>query len=413
MCSVWFYIGFVSWPTVFVDTCNTVDLYLILDNSGSINKIDPNNWQYMLNFSTEYVGSVPLGSYRYQVGVVWYGNRGTVKIPLNYTNDKTNLTSTINLLRFNKRKTNLVAGLNATVSEGFQEWNGARQGAYKAAIVLWDGEEPNEEFGDAVPYASMLRESGVEVFVLTLTGHLFSAPNDTFWELMQEIPSLPLHQHGFILNSYSELSTYVLFLRDTIWQSCMTNGLPPGGPIPNQPPPGWHQWYLLYIYQFHHSWLRSSFVYVYFLRYFSEQWFSAKRTVVLLCRASDTILLPAGFQVRGWNSFFQNVLRNGLQMFFPCRLYPEEGCCWTVLYRDLIPKDAFQHPAFIYSSTRLTHVFSSLFWKIFIISAPNFFPLGYRSFLSALPNVSVFTGDSFALYLQVITKLSRHLPGAK
>ena len=45
--------------------------------------------------------------------------------------------------------------------------------------------------------------------------------------------------------------------------------------------------------------------------------------------------------------------------------------------------------------------------------SPKLLSSGIQILPLSITERSVFTGDSFALYLQVITKLSRHLPGAK
>ena len=152
----------------FVDPCKLVDIMLALDNSGSITQLDPNNWDYMIDYSTNLATQVTLGETEYQVGALLFGNSGRIKIKLDQTRSNAELTDLIENLNFQAQRTNVVGGLQGTRVIGFNETNGARSNAYKVAIFLYDGEPTNPDFGtidDVRAEAPKLKEAGVEVFI--------------------------------------------------------------------------------------------------------------------------------------------------------------------------------------------------------------------------------------------------------
>lgn len=203
------------------DPCRETDIMISFDNSGSITELDPENWNYMIDYSTNLVSNVTLGSNEYQVGALLFGNSGRIKIALNKTYSQAVLTNHLEDLIFQAQRTNLEGGLYATRVDGFSQTNGARAGVYKVAIFLYDGESPNEDFGglsSALVEAPKLKEEGVEVFVYTLKHYI--ELEETPLELLESIASEPNSTHLFIMNNWEDLADMASSTLNTIKDSC-------------------------------------------------------------------------------------------------------------------------------------------------------------------------------------------------
>ena len=197
---------------------------VILDNSGSITRLDSNNWNYMLAYTKAVAERITLGVKDYQLSVLLFGNSGRLKISLDQTYSNAELASLIDSLNFQAQRTNLEDGLLQAREQGFSTANGARTGAYQVAIVVYDGEPPNEDFGgaaSAMVEASKMRDSGVEVFVYTLKNYIES--NETSISLINAMGSFPLDEHVFVMDDWQGLAALAPTTLTTITSTCQGN----------------------------------------------------------------------------------------------------------------------------------------------------------------------------------------------
>ena len=189
---------------VVLDSCNYLDILVILDTSGTIEREATgghrNNWEWMIEASQKLVDLHSIGPLETQIGVVIFGNNGKVKIALDEFDNAADLNDRLSELDFKNQRTNLIGGLQVAREDGFSTENGARTDAGKIAILMYDGEPPNtDSMSGAMIEAPKLKEFA-EVYVLTL--NYYFEYNLTTDDLVKEIASEPPDTHLFFFNTY-------------------------------------------------------------------------------------------------------------------------------------------------------------------------------------------------------------------
>ena len=202
---------------VSTDPCSRVDLLFILDTSNSVIKIDSKNWNYILGFAKSFVDQLAVSPNGAHVGVVMFGNNGVLMIKLNEFTDADLLKAGIDKLVFKDQLTNIYGGLEEA-KNAFKPANGARYNVYKVAIFITGGEKANDRYTDPQATAADLKNSGVEVFVVSHS-HYFSK-NESTMTLVETIASAPLIGHLFISDDFWTLTNYVQRIKDTMDKSC-------------------------------------------------------------------------------------------------------------------------------------------------------------------------------------------------
>ena len=196
-----------------------MDLIFIYDSSGSINKVDPNNWQYMLTFAKSFVDRLVIAPDAQQVGFVLIGNNGKLTIKLNEYSDATQLKTAIDGLLFDNQKTNIPGGLTMA-QDAFTPAMGGRGNVRKVAIFITDGEASNPAYPDPQPTAADLKNSGVEVFVISHNQYFVSGESTML--LVQTIASEQLVDHLFVTGDFGALANYGAPIKATMDRSCVT-----------------------------------------------------------------------------------------------------------------------------------------------------------------------------------------------
>jgi len=226
-----------------------VDLLFILDMSSTVNKIDSKNLDYILSFAKSVVDQLDISLNGTHVGVVLSGNNGLLKIKFNEFTDAELLKDAINKLQFKDQWTNIYGGLEEA-KNAFQPANGARYNVNKVAIFITDGEKANDRYPDPQPIAADLKNSGVEVFVVSHS-HYFSK-NESTMTLVETIASDHLDDHLFIGDDFGNLKNYVQMITDSIDTSCATPSATPFAiPITTETPAvarTFMNWYSFSIY---------------------------------------------------------------------------------------------------------------------------------------------------------------------
>ena len=205
--------------TVFPAPCKTLDIVFVLDNSGSLEEVDSQNWNYMINFVKSFVSQYSIGPSMVQVAVVLMGNNGVLKVQLNSNVGLESLITDIEALQFRRQRTNIKGALVITREDALAGINGNRQMAYDAVVMITDGEQQNPEFGEVGSEASRLRDSGVEVFVVVHTYYKEKSQNS--YADLQNIASLPLESHYFEVDDFNtELMSLAFPISRQIEDSC-------------------------------------------------------------------------------------------------------------------------------------------------------------------------------------------------
>ena len=113
------------------------DIVFVLDASGSVGlaqfKVD------MLQFVLHQVQSLSLGPNSFQVGVITFGNKAKINIPLDRSHDQSELKNLILGIPYKDENTNTSGGLREMRERLFTEDYGSRQGRRKIGILLTDG----------------------------------------------------------------------------------------------------------------------------------------------------------------------------------------------------------------------------------------------------------------------------------
>ena len=126
-----------------------------------------------------------------------------MKIKINEFTDANLLKAAIDKLEFKDQRTNIYGGLEEAMNV-FKPANGARSNVTKVAILLTDGEKGNDRDPDPQPIAADLKNSGVEVFVISHS-HYFSK-NESTITLVETIASEHLVEHLFISDDFGNLT---------------------------------------------------------------------------------------------------------------------------------------------------------------------------------------------------------------
>ena len=203
---------------VSVELCSQVDLLFILDTSGSILRIDNDNWKHMLTFTKVFVDDLTISPNAARVGVVLLGNNGVLKIKLNGHSDADSLKTAIDNLPFNDQKTNIQGALEEA-KRSFTTANGARDNVRNVAIFVTDGEKSHPDFANPQPSATDLKDSGVEVFVIT--HDYYFKRNESTIKLVETIASAKLTKHLFIIEDFSYMTNYIPPIKETMDSNCV------------------------------------------------------------------------------------------------------------------------------------------------------------------------------------------------
>ncbi|KAK2138584.1 hypothetical protein NP493_7476g00000 [Ridgeia piscesae] len=178
------------------------------------------NWEYILGFAKSFVDQLVISLKLGKGFFFLFGNNGVLVIKLNEFTDADLLKAAIDRLEFKDQRTNYYGALEEA-KYAFKPANGARYNVYKVAIFITDGEKANERYTDPQPTAADLKNSGVEVFVISHS-HYFSK-NESTITLVETIASEHLVEHLFISDDFGNLTNYVQMIKDTIdKKSCAT-----------------------------------------------------------------------------------------------------------------------------------------------------------------------------------------------
>lgn len=208
----------------FLAPCDMLDIIFILDISGSINNIDPQNWEAMRTFTKDFVSRYTISQNAVRVGVVLMGNNGVLKIQLNSNIDLASLLNAIDQLEYRFQKTNIKDALRVANDLGFATSNGNRANGYDVVVMITDGETQNSQFGPIGTETERLKNNGVEVFVIAHTYYKQFTSNS--YANLQRVASAPLSTHYFEIGNFpTQLGTLIEPIQNQIAAACANSSL--------------------------------------------------------------------------------------------------------------------------------------------------------------------------------------------
>ncbi|XP_033728441.1 uncharacterized protein LOC117317678 isoform X2 [Pecten maximus] len=192
------------------------DIVFVLDSSTSVGT---GNFKEMLDFVRDMLLDADVDSGSVRVGVVLYSTDVSVEFHLNTFNNKPELFSAIENIRYMFGNTNTAGGLTALTSEMFITRNGDRPSARNIAFILTDGQS-NINSADAIPAAEDAKGAGIEIYAIGIG----LAEVDE----LKGISSQPLSKYLHTVDDFTELEG----LRENMFSSICTAKTTPGPTLP-------------------------------------------------------------------------------------------------------------------------------------------------------------------------------------
>ena len=138
------------------------DIAFVVDSSGSINDVDPNNWQRVLMFITNLIDKLEIGSDQIRVAAATFSNFGYMQFLFSNFNTSEGVKNAINNMEYKGGNTNTSGGLYIMLKDLFNEMNGDRPGVRDIAIVITDGVSTRDAHLTG-PYANEAKQRGIKV----------------------------------------------------------------------------------------------------------------------------------------------------------------------------------------------------------------------------------------------------------
>jgi hypothetical protein len=152
---------------------STVDVVFVLDSSGSIRDNNPqdnsyDNWNLLLQFVANVIGSLNIGESSTRVGIVKYSFTVENVFYLNSYYDKTTLRNVVLAIPYMGSDTNTQEGIRQMHYTQFLAQNGDRAGVRNFAIIITDGVSTiNPE--RTIPEAVSARADGIRILSVGIT----------------------------------------------------------------------------------------------------------------------------------------------------------------------------------------------------------------------------------------------------
>ena len=191
-----------------------VDLVYVVDSSGSINYKDARNWDITKEFLVNLTRQFTIGANDVHVAFILFSDVATVEWGLTRYLDETSLINAIRNVRYIGETTNLNDALYLTRTNVFGQGGGVRSGAFKAAVILTDGEDnvPVEGTPLTIQNATACKNDGI-----LLIGIGVSDQVDT--RRLREIVSAPADTHYYAVDDFRALMSIVTELTPTICEA--------------------------------------------------------------------------------------------------------------------------------------------------------------------------------------------------
>lgn len=189
------------------------DICFLLDSSGSINDLDPNNWDRVKSFVNSIVDRLDIGMEKTRVGVVTFSTAARKGIFLNEYYEKSALQNAIRNLQYEGGTTNTSGGLWYMRTQCFSRANGDRPSVDNTAIIITDGKS-TVDAELTIPYAQQARYEGIRIIGVGIT-------NQINMEELEAIASPPTNGFKTVI-TVDDFNALISFLTTLIEYICVT-----------------------------------------------------------------------------------------------------------------------------------------------------------------------------------------------
>ncbi|XP_069108198.1 cartilage matrix protein-like [Argopecten irradians] len=202
-----------------VCTAAKQDIVFIIDMSTSVGF---DNFDKILEFLTDFLLHDDIDNGVVRVGVVGYSTDAIVEFHLNKYTTTAALYQGINSIKYMLGNTNTASGLRLMRTTMFTLEHGDRPDAENIAIIITDGVS-NVNSRQTIPEARTARNSGIKIYAIGVA--LIETTE------LQGIASLPLEEHLFLADDFSELNS----LKDKIFEGQCPQPAPTPTPTTQAP----------------------------------------------------------------------------------------------------------------------------------------------------------------------------------
>ena len=177
-----------------------VDLVFMLDDSGSINYRDTNNWNRMLDFVNNIIKRVIIEPAETQIGVLIFDTEIRNPIYLNSYENSEDLMLKVRTLMYGGRLTNTAGALEMLRTSQFNIINSDHLNVKNVAIIITDG-EPTLRINETFTQAQLAKDAGIQILSIGVS-------NSVGIETIKQLSSNPEEgKDFFLMNDFSDLNS--------------------------------------------------------------------------------------------------------------------------------------------------------------------------------------------------------------
>ena len=176
-----------------------VDLVFVMDNSGSINYRDGNNWNRMLDFVVKVIKRRIIGPSETQIGVLLFSTDIINTIYMNSYDNGEDLINAVKAIKYNGGHTNTAGALEMLRTSQFNTIHGDRPNVRNVAVIITDG-EPTLRVNDTFIQAQLAKDAGIEIISIGVS-------NSIGIETITQISSSSQRKYVFLMDDFSDLSS--------------------------------------------------------------------------------------------------------------------------------------------------------------------------------------------------------------
>ncbi len=193
---------------IFTDSTKKIDVVFVLDSSGSIQH---ENFHYLLEFTSEIIRGLNIGSDYTRASVVTFSNNAQVEIFLDDYNNKYDIMHAIQMIRYQGFSTYTEAAFHMIEGQVFKTERGDRQDVINYIVLITDGEPVNRQETFEAALGSRMQGNNIMVVGIDMNQHLSL--------IYEAIATDPQHKTVIGVKSIKQLSTITTQVTQTLIDS--------------------------------------------------------------------------------------------------------------------------------------------------------------------------------------------------
>ncbi|VDI63865.1 Hypothetical predicted protein [Mytilus galloprovincialis] len=185
--------GFCSKLKVLLGCVEKADIVFLIDASGSVR---PANFKKELEFASEMVGNLTIGSDYVHIGVVTFDSQAYLRLKIGQYNETATIQDAIMKIPYTSRGTSTDVALQFVLTKVFVPQAGDRPNAKDVLVVLTDGISGNR--ANTAKQAYFFKEKHIQVISVGIGGN-------TNKDELTDMASVP--EYVFNVQDFSKLAT--------------------------------------------------------------------------------------------------------------------------------------------------------------------------------------------------------------